>query len=70
MNISSNGKLVMSATKELWLRWEETKNFWQDAKSSEFEQRYLLELQSCVDRALPIFADLDKVINKVRSDCE
>ena len=70
MSISSNGKLVMSATKELWLRWEETKNSWQDAKSTEFEQRYLLELQSAVDRALPIFADLDKLIDKIRSDCE
>ena len=70
MSISSNGKLVMSATKELWLRWEETKNYWQDAKSNEFEQRYLLELQSSIDRALPIFADLDKLIDKIRSDCE
>ena len=70
MSISSNGKLIMSATKELWLRWEETKNFWKDAKSDEFERRYLLELQSSVDRALPIFADLDKLIDKVRSDCE
>lgn len=70
MSISSNGKLVMAATKELWLRWEETKNFWQDAKAAEFEHRYLLELQSSVDRALPIFADLDKLIGKVRSDCE
>lgn len=70
MSISSNGKLVMAATRELWLRWEETKSFWQDAKSEEFERRYLLELQSSVDRALPIFADLDKLIGKVRSDCE
>jgi hypothetical protein len=70
MNISANGKLVMSATKELWLRWEETKNHWQDARSAEFEQRYLLELQSSVDRALPVFVDLDKLISKIRSDCE
>ena len=70
MNISSSGKLVLSATKELWLRWEETKNYWQDAKADEFERRYLLELQSNVDRALPIFSDLDKLISKVRSDCE
>ena len=70
MSISSNGKLVMSATKELWLRWEETKASWQDARSAEFEQRYLLELQSGVERALPVFADLDKLISKIRSDCE
>ena len=70
MSISSNGKLVMAATKELWLRWEETKASWQDAKSAEFERRYLLELQSAVDRALPVFTDLDKLIEKVRTDCE
>jgi hypothetical protein len=70
MSISANGKLVMSATKELWLRWQETRSSWQDAKSGEFEQRYLLELQGSVDRALPVFADLDKLIAKVRSDCE
>ena len=40
------------------------------SKSTEFEQRYLLELQSGVDRALPVFADLDKLISKIRSDCE
>jgi hypothetical protein len=70
MNINSNGKLIMAATKDLWLRWGETKEHWQDAKSGEFEQRYLLELQSGVDRALPVFADLDKLISKIRSDCE
>ena len=70
MSISSNGKLVMAATKELWLRWEEAKASWQDAKSQEFERRYLLELQSVVDRALPVFADLDRLVEKVRSDCE
>ena len=70
MSISANGKLVMSATKELWLRWQETRSSWQDSKSGEFEQRYLLELQGGVDRALPVFADLDKLIAKVRSDCE
>jgi len=70
MSISANGKLIATATKELWLRWSETKSCWQDAKSGEFERKYLLELQSSVDRAVTVFDSLDKLASKVRSDCE
>lgn len=70
MSISPNGKVVAAATKELLLKWEETKESWRDAKALEFEQKYLTELQTAVDRALPIFEDLDKLVSKVRSDCE
>ena len=70
MNISSNGKALASATKELFIKWEETKNSWRDAKSQEFEQRFLVELQASVDRAITVFDDLSKVIGKVRNDCE
>jgi hypothetical protein len=70
MSISPNGKVVAAATKELLLKWEETKELWRDAKALEFEQTYLTELQTAVDRALPIFEDLDKLVTKVRSDCE
>lgn len=70
MSIGSDGKLIATATKELWLRWSETKSCWQDAKSDEFERKYLLELQSSVDRAGTVFDSLDKLASKVRSDCE
>ena len=70
MNISPNGKVVAAATKALLAKWEETKQSWQDAKALEFEQQYLIELQTAVDRATPIFDDLDKLVSKVRSDCE
>ena len=70
MNISSNGKMLVADTKELTLRWSETKNSWHDAKSQEFEERYLNELLAAIDRTVPIFDDLAKVIAQVRSDCE
>lgn len=70
MNISANGKMLVMATKELSVRWGETKEAWKDAKSFEFEQKYLTELMAGVDRAVPVFDDLDKLISRVRSDCE
>ena len=70
MNISSNGKLLAAATKDLIRKWEETKHSWSDGKSRDFEQKFLFELMTGVERAVPVFDDLDKLINKVRSDCE
>jgi hypothetical protein len=70
MNITANGKIIVAATKDLGRRWMETKEHWQDAKAHDFEQKYLNELFTGVDRAMTIFEDLDKVIGKVRSDCE
>ena len=70
MNVAANGKALVSLTRELSLRWEETKVSWHDAKSQEFEQKYLVELMSSVERAVAIFDDLAKVIAKVRNECE
>ena len=70
MNISSNGKTLTVATRELSRRWTETKEAWQDSKSQEFEQRFLAELISSVDRAAPLFDQLQKILAKAREDCE
>lgn len=70
MNTSANGKQLVAATKDLVRRWEETKESWQDAKAIEFEQKYLFELLAAMERAAPVFDDLDKLLNRIRSDCE
>ena len=70
MNISSNGKMLVMATKALSVKWAETAESWKDTKSHEFEQKFLIELMASVERAAPVFDDLDKLISRVRSDCE
>jgi hypothetical protein len=70
MNISVNGKLLVTATKQLAMKWDETKSDWPDVKSQEFEQRFLADLLASVDHAMPVFDDLDKLLSKVRKDCE
>ena len=70
MSLSSNGHTFAVATKQLLRHWEETKQLWSDSKAQEFEERYLNDLISGVERALPVFEELDKILNRVRNDCE
>jgi hypothetical protein len=70
MNVSANGKTVVALSKQLAVAWDETKQHWRDGKSEEFEKRFLSELVATVDRAAPVFDDLEKVLNRVRNDCE
>ena len=65
----SKGRLA-AITNELSLHWRETKNYWRDAKSQEFESRYLQELFVGVDRAVTVIEKLDEILKKARSDCE
>ena len=57
-------------TKELWAQWLDTKSYWKDAKSEEFERRYMEELLAGVDRAVTVIEQLDKLMTKIRKDCE
>lgn len=70
MSVGANGKALAAATKELSRKWRETREWWHDRKSEEFEQRYLAELDASVDRVTPVFDQLDKVLNRARNECE
>ena len=70
MNLSGNKGRLVGLTRDISLRWSETKNYWRDAKSEEFERRYMAELAASVNRAVLIVEKLDEVLKKVRSDCE
>jgi hypothetical protein len=70
MNLSGSKKRLVALTKELSNRWEDTKNHWRDAKSQEFEQRYMAELFANVERTVTVMDKLNEVLIKVRKDCE
>ena len=61
---------LMGLTKELRAEWDQTKQYWNDAKSLEFEQRFLDELFAGVNQAIANIDTLERTINKVRNDCE
>jgi thymidylate synthase len=68
--MKASGNKLSAITRELWTQWQQTKAFWKDERSREFEQRYLDELLASVDRAVTAIDQLDKLITKVRKDCE
>lgn len=70
MSLRNNGIRLAMVTKELTAKWRETRESWKDAKSEEFEHKYIDELQTSVDTALIVIEQLDKVISKIRRECE
>jgi hypothetical protein len=70
MNPSGIKNRLVSLTKGLATRWDETRNYWKDAKSLEFEKSYMTELFANVDRTVIVLEKLDEILAKVRKDCE
>ena len=70
MNLNANKSRLSSITKELSVQWDQTKNYWRDQKSAEFEKKYLLELFAYANKTILVIEKLDEVLKKVRNDCE
>jgi hypothetical protein len=70
MSLSGSKNRLVAITKELSNRWDETKNYWRDAKSQEFEQRYMSELFANVDKTITVMDKLNELVTKVKNDCE
>jgi hypothetical protein len=70
MSVRNDGIRLTMLTKELILKWQDTKYYWRDAKSEEFERTYIAELQTSVDTAAVVIEQLDKLLAKIKKDCE
>ena len=68
--MNASGTRLGAITKELWNQWQQTKEHWKDAKSNEFEHKYLEELVANVDKTVMVIEQLDKLIGKIKKDCE
>ncbi len=70
MSLRTNGNRLSALTKELMVHWYETQYFWKDEKAHDFDRKYMEELQMTVDRAVVVIEELDKLVSKVKKDCE
>jgi hypothetical protein len=70
MNLSGHKSRIAGLTKEISLRWADTKNHWRDAKSAEFEQRFMQELFPRVNQAAASVEKLEELFKRIRKDCE
>ena len=68
--MSASRARLEALAKELRLQWQQTKEHWSDGKSREFEQRFLQELFVTVERSAAAIDQLDKLITKIKKDCE
>ena len=68
--MSAGSSRISALTKELYVQWQQTKTYWNDAKTREFEQKYLQELFSTVEKTVTVIDDLEKLLGKIRKDCE
>lgn len=70
MSLNSTRTRLTTLTKQLSIRWQETREHWQDAKAAEFEKRHLDELFNRVNTAAASMEDLERVLAKIHRDCE
>ena len=68
MKASSNR--LSGITKELRAQWQDTKAYWKDAKSQEFERRFMRELFAEVNQSVLALEKLDELLCKIRNNCE
>ena len=70
MSANASGERLATLTKELLVRWQQTRESWRDDKAREFDERYMLELETTVNSAITSIANLQRTISKLRNDCE
>jgi hypothetical protein len=70
VNASGHSARLVALTRALAERWRQTRESWRDVKAREFEQRYIVELESGVDSAGRSIEELEAILRKIRSDCE
>jgi hypothetical protein len=65
----SKGRLV-GLSRDLLRIWQETQDSWRDQKGREFDSIYMQPMFDAVDHAATAIDDLDKVLKKLKDDCE
>ena len=70
MSARASATHLIQAMKELSLEWEQTKSYWRDVKSQEFEAKYLAELPMDIGSAVGAIEEIEAVLRKIRKDCE
>jgi hypothetical protein len=68
--MNANATRLSGITRDLWGHWQQTKAYWRDAKCREFEEKYLAELIASVDKTVGVIEQLDKLLQRIRKDCE
>lgn len=66
---NTKGRLL-GISRELLRNWQDTQELWRDQKGREFDQTYMQPLFDAADNAVAAMENLDKILAKLRNDCE
>jgi hypothetical protein len=70
MSTKGSASNLQEAMKNLSVAWQQVKEEWSDAKSMEFEEKYIESLPRDVSQAIEAMEEVDTLLKKVRRDCE
>ena len=70
MNILANRTRLLAIARELSSQWQDTREKWRDQRAVQFEREFLDEIVQGVNTTGATITDLDKLITKIRHDCE
>jgi hypothetical protein len=68
--MNASGSRLSGLTRDLVQKWHEAQTSWRDAKSVEFERVFLGDLLGTVERTVSSIEQVDKLLNKIKKDCE
>ena len=70
MSTKGSASNLQEAMKNFSIAWQQVKEEWRDAKSMEFEEKYIESLPRDVSQAIEAMEEVDTLLKKVRRDCE
>lgn len=70
MSLGANKARLSESTRDLLFEWGHLRDGWRDARSEEFENKYLRELRADVDKAIGSLDEVEKLLQKMRRECE
>ena len=68
--MNANASRLEGITRDLSNHWQQTREYWLDSKSQEFQQKYLEELLAGINKTVGVIEQLDKLIARIKKDCE
>ncbi|MDF1753463.1 MAG: hypothetical protein P1U89_11860 [Verrucomicrobiales bacterium] len=70
MSLQANRSRLAGLSKDLNRSWQETQDQWRDQKRNDFDEAYMRPLFESIENAVIAMEDLDKILKKIRQDCE
>ena len=70
MSLMASRTHLATLSRELARNWDYTSEHWQDQRRAEFEVKYLEPLRTQLVASMDAREKLDRILLKIRSDCE